>query len=127
MMKNAGILRRDRFISVTGAELKGQFVGWTAPKVAELFDKNDIILIDEDNINEDKDGSPYIRTLSDIVEYEETNGTVFHTHHASPRRHWVKSHTRHLPNGKETEVQGHWRGKDNKEVIYKLPKRPKSH
>ncbi|SEP54755.1 AAA+-type ATPase, SpoVK/Ycf46/Vps4 family [Lachnospiraceae bacterium NE2001] len=47
MMKNAGILRRDRFISVTGAELKGQFVGWTAPKVAELFDKNDIILIDE--------------------------------------------------------------------------------
>ena len=97
-----------------------------APEITRT-PKRDIILIDEDNINEDKDGSPYIRTLSDIVEYEETNGTVFHTHHASPRRHWVKSHTRHLPNGKETEVQGHWRGKDNKEVIYKLPKRPKSH
>ena len=85
----------------------------------------DIILIDEDDL--DSEGKPYIRTLSDIVAYEETNGTIFHTHHASPRRHWVKSHTRHLANGKETEVTGHWRGKDGKEVIYKLPKRPKSH
>ncbi len=46
-MKKAGILKRDRFISITGAQLKDKFVGWTAPKVKEIFEKNDIILIDE--------------------------------------------------------------------------------
>ena len=86
--------------------------------------KTDITVIDEDDL--DNEGKPYIRTLGDIVRYEEVNGTVFKTHHASPRRHWVRGYERYQSStGKTVSVQGYWRGSDNKEVIYKLPKKQK--
>ena len=89
------------------------------------YDK-DIVIIDEEDANKDTD-EPLIRTLSDIVLYEENNGTVFKTHHASPRRHYVRPFDRYLSkSGKTVPVQGHWRGKDNKEIIYKLPKRKRN-
>lgn len=47
MMKKNNLLKRTRFISINGAELKGQYVGHTAPKIKKLFESYDIILIDE--------------------------------------------------------------------------------
>ncbi len=47
MMQNEGLISGNRFISVTGAELKGAFVGQTAPKIHALFDQYDAIFIDE--------------------------------------------------------------------------------
>ena len=47
MMKEYKLLKRTRFKSLTGAELKGQYLGQTAPKIKKLFDSYDIILIDE--------------------------------------------------------------------------------
>ncbi len=47
MMQKEGLIKGNRFISVTGAELKGAFVGQTAPKVHELFQQYDAIFIDE--------------------------------------------------------------------------------
>ncbi|MCR5235792.1 MAG: AAA family ATPase [Lachnospiraceae bacterium] len=47
MMKDEGLLPGNRFVSVTGAQLKGAFVGQTAPKVHALFEQNDAIFIDE--------------------------------------------------------------------------------
>lgn len=41
------LLPGGRFISINGAELKGKYVGHSAPKVKELFENYDIILIDE--------------------------------------------------------------------------------
>lgn len=47
MMKEEKLLKGNRFISINGAELKGMYVGHSAPKVKKLFEQNDIILIDE--------------------------------------------------------------------------------
>jgi SpoVK/Ycf46/Vps4 family AAA+-type ATPase len=47
MMQEEGLINGDRFISVTGAQLKGEFVGHTAPKVHALFERYDAIFIDE--------------------------------------------------------------------------------
>lgn len=47
MMADEKLLHGARFISVNGAELKGMYVGHSAPKVKALFDQYDIILIDE--------------------------------------------------------------------------------
>ncbi|MBQ1192504.1 MAG: AAA family ATPase [Lachnospiraceae bacterium] len=47
MMKKEGLLEGTQFVSVSGAELKGCYVGHTAPKVHALFEENDIIIIDE--------------------------------------------------------------------------------
>ncbi len=47
IMAEEKLLRGNRFISVNGAELKGMYVGHSAPKVKKLFDENDIIFIDE--------------------------------------------------------------------------------
>lgn len=47
MMAEEHLLRGNRFISVNGAELKGMYVGHSAPKVKALFDEHDIIFIDE--------------------------------------------------------------------------------
>lgn len=47
MMAEEKLLPGNRFISVNGAELKGMYVGHSAPKVKALFDNYDIILIDE--------------------------------------------------------------------------------
>lgn len=47
MMREEGILPGNRFACVNGAELKGMYVGHSAPKTKQLFEENDIILIDE--------------------------------------------------------------------------------
>ncbi len=47
MMREEGILPGNRFTCVNGAELKGMYVGHSAPKTKQLFEENDIILIDE--------------------------------------------------------------------------------
>lgn len=47
MMADEHLLCGRRFISVNGAELKGMYVGHSAPKVKALFDSYDIIFIDE--------------------------------------------------------------------------------
>ena len=47
MMSEAHLLPGNRFICVNGAELKGLYVGHTAPKVRQIFANNDIIMIDE--------------------------------------------------------------------------------
>ncbi len=47
MMAEEGILPDNRFISINGADLKGKFVGHSAPKTHALFEQYDIILIDE--------------------------------------------------------------------------------
>jgi AAA+ superfamily predicted ATPase len=47
IMKEENLLPNDRFICVNGAELKGKYVGHSAPKTKALFDENDIIFIDE--------------------------------------------------------------------------------
>ncbi len=47
MMAEEKLLKGENFISVNGAELKGMYVGHSAPKVKALFDNYDIIFIDE--------------------------------------------------------------------------------
>jgi len=47
MMSEEGLLPGDRFISVNGAELKGMYVGHSAPKTKFIFEQHDVILIDE--------------------------------------------------------------------------------
>lgn len=47
MMAEENLLSGNRFISVNGAELKGMYVGHSAPKVKALFDEYNIIFIDE--------------------------------------------------------------------------------
>lgn len=52
-----GLLMGDNFISLSGAQLKGAFVGTTAPKVHQIFAENDIIFIDEAySLSEDNNG-----------------------------------------------------------------------
>ena len=47
MMREENLLQGNRFACVNGADLKGLYVGHSAPKVQQLFHQNDIILIDE--------------------------------------------------------------------------------
>jgi SpoVK/Ycf46/Vps4 family AAA+-type ATPase len=47
LMREEKLLPGDRFASVNGTELKGMYVGHSAPKTKQLFDQHDIILIDE--------------------------------------------------------------------------------
>ncbi|MCR4589744.1 MAG: AAA family ATPase [Lachnospiraceae bacterium] len=47
MMMERNLLPGNRFTCVNGADLKGMYVGHTAPKVHRLFEENDIIMIDE--------------------------------------------------------------------------------
>ena len=47
IMVEEKLLPDDRFICVNGAELKGMYVGHSAPKTKALFEENDIIVIDE--------------------------------------------------------------------------------
>lgn len=47
IMVEEELLPDDRFICVNGAELKGMYVGQTAPKVKKIFEEYDIIVIDE--------------------------------------------------------------------------------
>ena len=46
-MKEEHLLGGTRFGSFSGAQLKGQFVGQTAPIVHQIFEDHDIIIIDE--------------------------------------------------------------------------------
>lgn len=47
MMCEQKLIKGNRFISVNGADLKGMYVGHSAPKTKALFEDYDIILIDE--------------------------------------------------------------------------------
>lgn len=47
IMKEQKLLKDNKFIAINGADLKGMFVGHSAPKTKAYFDKYDIILIDE--------------------------------------------------------------------------------
>ncbi len=47
MMMEEQLLPGERFICVNGAELKGMYVGHSAPKTKQIFEANDIIVIDE--------------------------------------------------------------------------------
>ena len=47
IMMEEKLLPCNRFSCINGAELKGMYVGHSAPKVKSLFDNNDIIVIDE--------------------------------------------------------------------------------
>lgn len=47
MMSEEGLLPGERFVSVNGAELKGMYVGHSAPKTKFIFERYDVILIDE--------------------------------------------------------------------------------
>lgn len=47
IMVEQKLLSGNRFVSINGAELKGMYVGHSAPKTKAYFDNNDIILIDE--------------------------------------------------------------------------------
>ena len=46
-MKEYELLPDNRFISVSGPELKGKYVGHTAPKVRQIVETHDIIFVDE--------------------------------------------------------------------------------
>ncbi|MCR4685504.1 MAG: AAA family ATPase, partial [Lachnospiraceae bacterium] len=47
MMQNEGLISGSRFISISGAQLKGAYVGQTAPKIHAIFEQYDAIFIDE--------------------------------------------------------------------------------
>ena len=47
LMRKEGLIKRGKFISVSGSQLKAGYVGHTVDKVRALFRDNDIILIDE--------------------------------------------------------------------------------
>lgn len=47
IMMDEKLLPDNRFVCVNGAELKGMYVGHSAPKTKDLFEENDIIVIDE--------------------------------------------------------------------------------
>ena len=46
-MCEQNLLSGNRFVAINGADLKGMFVGHSAPKTRRYFEENDIILIDE--------------------------------------------------------------------------------
>ena len=47
IMEEEKLLPGSQFTCVNGAELKGMYVGHSAPKTKALFEENDIIVIDE--------------------------------------------------------------------------------
>ena len=47
IMCEQNLLSGNRFVAINGADLKGMFVGHSAPKTRRYFEENDIILIDE--------------------------------------------------------------------------------
>jgi hypothetical protein len=47
IMLEENLLPGNRFICVNGAELKGKYVGHSAPKTKQIFDNYDVIMIDE--------------------------------------------------------------------------------
>lgn len=75
LMMEEHLLPGNRFISVNGADLKGMYVGHSAPKTHQLFIEHDIILIDEayslvaDGSNSDSFSQEAVAQL--IIELEE--------------------------------------------------------
>ncbi len=75
MMVEEKLLPDNRFICINGAELKGKYVGHSAPKTKAIFEQHDIIVIDEayslveGNGNEDSFSREAIAQL--IIELEE--------------------------------------------------------
>ncbi|MCI9306439.1 MAG: AAA family ATPase [Lachnospiraceae bacterium] len=75
IMMEEGMLPDNRFVCVNGAELKGMYVGQSAPKTKMLFQSYDIIVIDEaysltgDNGETDSYSKEAIAQL--IIELEE--------------------------------------------------------
>ena len=57
MMFEENLLPGDQFICVNGADLKGMYVGHSAPKTHQLFENYDVILIDEAYSLTSTDGS----------------------------------------------------------------------
>lgn len=47
MMFEENLLSDNRMICINGAELKGKYVGHSAPKTKSLFEDYDVIVIDE--------------------------------------------------------------------------------
>ena len=47
IMVEEHLIPDNRFICINGAELKGQYVGHSAPKTKDIFEKHDVIVIDE--------------------------------------------------------------------------------
>lgn len=47
ILKEERLLPGNRFIALNGADLKAQYLGCTAPRVHEIFEQHEIILIDE--------------------------------------------------------------------------------
>ena len=47
MMFNEKLLPDNRYICINGAELKGKYVGHSAPNTKKLFENYDVIIIDE--------------------------------------------------------------------------------
>ncbi len=75
IMMEENLLPDNRFTKINGAELKGKYVGHSAPNTRELFEENDIIVIDEaysivgDNGEKDIFSSEAIAQL--VIELEE--------------------------------------------------------
>lgn len=75
LMKEEHLLPGNRFTAINGADLKGMFVGHSAPKTHQIFMENDIILIDEayslvaDGSNSDSFSQEAVAQL--IIELEE--------------------------------------------------------
>jgi AAA+ superfamily predicted ATPase len=44
---NSGLMPGNKFLNINAAELKGAYVGHTAPKVTNAFEKHDILFFDE--------------------------------------------------------------------------------
>ena len=83
IMVQEGLLGGCEFIDINGAELKGKYVGHTAPKVKALFDEYDIILIDEaysivsDNGTDDSFSKEALAQLMIELEEHATDRLVF--------------------------------------------------
>lgn len=57
MMFDEKLLKDNRFICINGAELKGKYVGHSAPKVQSIFRNHDVIIIDEAYSIVEEDGT----------------------------------------------------------------------
>ncbi len=78
IMAQEGLLPGNRFICVNGAELKGMYVGHSAPKTHQLFAENDIIVIDEaySLVAENGRNDPFsVEALAQLVIEIETHST----------------------------------------------------
>ncbi|MCR5322421.1 MAG: AAA family ATPase [Lachnospiraceae bacterium] len=60
VIREKGLLPSKGFVSLSAADLMGQYVGWTVEKVKNLFAENSILFIDEAySLTEGRDLSPF--------------------------------------------------------------------